>query len=104
MVMGALAFLVPQWVDRLVPGRGAGTVLAMSGPFFESEYVQLLAGWWQKWIHTTPGWSEILNQVEAALFGLSLAVGLALGWILADRGLAWWRKVTDRPDPFVQES
>jgi hypothetical protein len=101
MVMGALAFLVPQWVDRLVPGRGAGTVLAMTGPFFESEYVQVLAGWWQRWIHTTPGWSEILNQVEAALFGLSLAVGLALGWILADRGLAWWRKVTDRPDPFA---
>jgi CHAT domain len=101
---GALAFLIPQWVDKGIPVQGAGTVLAMTRAFFDSEYIQWEAPWWQIWIHTTPQWSEILNQVEAALFGLSLAVGMALGWLLADRWLAWWRKVTDRTDPFAQES
>lgn len=104
ILFGALAFLIPQWVDKRIPVQGADTVLAMTRAFFDSEYVQLEAPWWQIWIHTTPQWSEILNQVEAALFGLSLAAGMALGWLLADRWLAWWRKVTDRPDPFAQES
>jgi CHAT domain len=98
VVFGSLALLIPQWVDKLVPGRGAGTVLSMSRVFFESEYIQLKAGWWQAWIHSTPNWGEILNQLDVAFFGLCLAVGMALGWLLADFWLAWWRKVTNRSD------
>jgi hypothetical protein len=103
ILFGSLAFLIPQWVDKRIPAQGADTVLAMTRAFFDSEYVQWEAPGWQIWIHMTPQWSEILNQAEAALFGLCLALGLALGWLVADRWLAWWRKVTDQPDPFVQE-
>jgi len=96
----AMAFCLSQWIAILAHQAGIGPALGVTvvlgGSFSHGEFSDHPAAWWQALIARTARWSDGLALLDAALVGLVLAGGMAIGLLLAARFLKQWRDLLDR--------
>ncbi len=96
----ALAFCLSQWIAILAHEAGIGPALGVTvflgGSFYHGEFSDYLMAWWQVFTSRYARWSDGLALLDAALVGLVLAGGMAIGLLLAARFLKKWRDLLDR--------
>jgi hypothetical protein len=96
----ALAFCLSQWIAILAHEAGLGPALGVTvvlgGSFYQGEFSDHQVAWWQALIGRIARWSDGLALLDAALVGLVIAGGMAIGLLLAARFLKRWRDLLDR--------
>lgn len=98
-LVAAGGFLLAQYLQfgRLacndVPGAGTALNIGWSGIFFQSRFQDNLLRWGLDGLVATPGWCHLFSVIDAALVGIVLALGLALGLRAARVVYERWQKL-----------
>ena len=89
-VAGA-ALALTQWVFVQSGDAGRSLIMVWPGATFRTGMSAWAVPWWQELIRRVPGWFNFLALADAALVGLLLSAGIAVGTRLAGRWLARWQ-------------
>ncbi len=91
----ALTFSAIQIAFILVGDRGTGIVIARTGSFYKATFsrYETTTGWL---MNLCPQWFNYLALLDAALVGIVLTLGIAIGSMLAHRWAIKWRNLTNQ--------
>jgi len=89
-VAGA-ALALTQWVFVQSGDAGRSLIMVWPGATFRTGMSAWAVPWWQELLRRVPGWFNFVALADAALVGLLLSAGIAIGTRLAGRWLARWQ-------------